>query len=85
MEQTEGYYLVNFARGSKIPWKITLTNETQTATIKVWEATDFEINTPSKSFAGSQYHFIICKGVLFWEGTKAVINAPTTFQHLPLV
>ena len=69
-------YLINFARNGELPWVITLTDKKKIASVKTWLASDFEINTLSKSFAGKQYYYIICKGVLSWDGTKAIINAP---------
>jgi len=73
MNEKEDYYLFNFGRNGKLPWIITLTDEDRVIRLKTWTASAFEINTPSKSFVG-QYHFIICKGVLSWDGTKAIIN-----------
>jgi hypothetical protein len=72
-QQTE-YYLFNHNRNNnELPWIVTLTNIDRTVRLKTWEASAFQINTSSESFVG-QYHFIICKGVLSWDGTKAIIN-----------
>lgn len=81
-----GYLYINFCKEYKdiTPWVITETNFDRTVLIKQELASDLEINVFCKSFVG-QFHYFYCEGEITWEGTKAVINAPTTFQHLPLV
>jgi hypothetical protein len=69
-----GFYYINYDKADKnLPWKITLTDKDISKVINEWLASDFEINVPCWSFK-SIYHYLACKGVLSWNGTKAIIS-----------
>jgi hypothetical protein len=78
------YFYLHFSKNAEAPWNVLETNANKTEIISGKGATEIEINVPCKTFA-NRYHYFACEGEVTWEGTKAIINAPTTFQHQPLV
>lgn len=77
------YYFLHFSRIKETPWSIVETNQDRTELLQSWVVTEIEVNVPCKTFLGKVAYFA-CEGVITLDGTKAIINAPITFQHQPL-